>query len=370
MKICMISPYYPPHLSPDGVGDYTKVLCDEMVNMGHEISVLVSYGYKDGYEFSHGQLRIVPFTPRWGLATFLKLFRLCKKEKFDIVNLQYSPPLYGILFKLLYPLIGLVCPATVTLHTLFGIGSVNKILALAFVLFCTEVISTNEEVSYLIRKYLPWKKNLVQIPIGSNIIPPEGKISPDWEKKDKIVLTHFGLFYPGKGVETILKAVAELKKEYDNFQLIMLGGKWRGEEDYYQDLKEQAQKLGIDEKIYWIGYLPAEEVSKYLSATDIFLVPYDMGISIRRGSYMAGLVHGLPTISTYSKIKSEYVKDGENIVLVPPMDPAALKKKILELIKDPDERKRLGENARRLTEEFRWPNIASKMIKVFEKVKC
>ena len=263
----------------------------------------------------------------------------------------------------------MACPATVTLHTLFGIGLINKILALAFVLFCTEVISTNEEVSYLIRKYLPWRENLVQIPIGSNIIPPAGGISPEREKKDKIVLTHFGLFYPGKGAETILKAVAELKKEYDNCQLMMLGGKWRGEEDYYQGLKEQAQKLGIDEKIFWTGYLPAEEVSKYLSVTDIFLVPYDMGVSIRRGSYMAGLAHGLPIISTFSNLESEYIKDGENIVLVPPMDPVALKEKILELVKDSNKRKRLGEGAKRLTEEFHWPNIASRMIQVFEKLK-
>jgi glycosyltransferase involved in cell wall biosynthesis len=369
MKICMISPYYPPNQFYDGVGDYTQKLCEEVVKAGHEITVLASSGY-EGVGSSHDPIKIVPFASRWGFGTFLKLFRLCREEKFDVVNLQYSPSLYGVFFKIFFPLIGLISPTVVTLHTLVGGGPVNKIVALKFVLFCAEIISTNEEVSYLIRKYLPWKRNLIQIPIGSNIIPLEQKEIPVKEEKGRIMLAHFGLFYPGKGVETILKALAELKKEYDNFQMIMLGGKWRGAEDYYDGLKKQAQQLGVDEKVSWLGYLPDKEVSEYLSAADIFLIPFDRGISIRRGSYMVGLAHALPIISTYAKIKSEYVKENENIVLVPPGDAVALKEKILDLIQNPDKRKRLGEGAKNLMEEFRWPDIASRMIQVFEKLKC
>ncbi|MGB3056714.1 MAG: glycosyltransferase family 4 protein, partial [Candidatus Omnitrophota bacterium] len=218
-------------------------------------------------------------------------------------------------------------------------------------------------------RYMPWKKDFARIPIGSNIIPPEKEKIEAKEEKDVIVLTHFGLFYPGKGVETILRAVAELKKEYKDFKLVMIGGKWPGKEQYYESLRQQAKQLDVDDKVSWVGYLPSSDVSEYLSKTDIYLIPYDMGISIRRGSYMAGLVHGLPMISTYAKIKSEYIREGENIALVPPRDPVALKNKILELIHDPDKRTRLAENARSLVDEFSWPKIASRMIQVFEKVR-
>jgi glycosyltransferase involved in cell wall biosynthesis len=365
----MISPYYPPNQFYDGIGDYTEKLCEEMLKAGHEITVLASTGY-EGVGASHNPIKIVPFASRWGFGTFLKLFKLCREKKFDVVNLQYSPPLYGIFFKILFPLIGLVSPTVVTLHTLIGGGPVNKMVALGFVLFCAEIISTNEEISYLVRKRLPWKKNLVQIPIGSAVIPPGQMEPPAAEEKGQIVLAHFGLFYPGKGVETIFKAVAELKKEYGNFRLIMLGGQWRGAEDYYDGLRKQAEQLGIDEKISWVGYLPAEVISEQLAEADIFLVPYDRGVSIRRSSLMVGLAHSLPIISTYAKVKSEYLKENENIALVPPEDAVALKEKILELIQDPHKRRQLGEGAKNLMEEFRWPNIASKMIQVFEEVKC
>jgi glycosyltransferase involved in cell wall biosynthesis len=341
-----------------------------MIDLGHEITVLASYGYKRNSQPERRWPEVIPFTSRWDFAAFLRLFRLCRREKYDIVNLQYSPALYGTPFKLFYPLVGLACPTVVTLHTLIGGELVNRLVALLFILFCAEIISTNEEITYLIRKHLRWKKDIIQIPIGSNILPPERDGAASKTKKDKLTLTHFGLFYPGKGVETILDAVAELRKEYDDFQLVMLGGEWPGAEDYYHGLQQRAHKLGVDEYVRWMGYLPAGEVSACLSATDIFLIPYDQGISIRRSSYMAGLAYGLPIISTHANIESEYIKEGENIVLVPPKDPLALKEKILELIQDPTRRRELGEKAKRLAAEFHWPNIASRTIQVFERVKC
>lgn len=368
MRICVISPYYPPHTVADGIGDYTKKLYEEVVGLGHEVTVLVSYGYKAEAQPANRSIRIIPFTSRWDFGALLKLVRLCRREKYDVVNLQYSPLLYANIFKLFFPLIGFFCPTAVSLHTLIGGEAINKLVALGFILFCTKVISTNEEISYLIRKHLWWKKTLTQIPIGSNITPLKPDNPAAKNEEDRLILSHFGLFYPGKGVETILTAIAELKLEYDNFQLIMLGGEWRGYEYYYHDLQQQAHELGIDEYIRWLGYLPAAGISKYLSMTDIYLIPYDRGISIRRGSYMAGLVHGLPIISTYANIESAYIRDAENIALVPPQDPVALKEKILELIKNPAKRKQLGDNARALAAEFHWPNIAAKTICVFRKI--
>ncbi|MGB2630818.1 MAG: glycosyltransferase family 4 protein [Candidatus Omnitrophota bacterium] len=366
MKICFVSPKFPTEQYPDGVWDYTQKVCEEMARLGHDITILMSSGY--GADFQ-SPLKTVPFAPAWGFKTFLRLFKLCRMEKYDILNLQYSPPFYGVFFKIFYPFIRLVCPAVMTIHTLVGAGSLNRLLAFMLITFSSGVISTNEEVSYMIGRYMPWKKDFARIPIGSNIIPPEKEKIEAKEEKDVIVLTHFGLFYPGKGVETILRAVAELKKEYKDFKLVMIGGKWPGKEQYYESLRQQAKQLDVDDKVSWVGYLPSSDVSEYLSKTDIYLIPYDMGISIRRGSYMAGLVHGLPMISTYAKIKSEYIREGENIALVPPRDPVALKNKILELIHDPDKRTRLAENARSLVDEFSWPKIASRMIQVFEKVR-
>src|SRR5258708_23500443 len=47
------------------------------------------------------------------------------------------------------------------------------------------------------------------------------------------------------------------------------------------------------------GPLAADEVSRRLAAVDVYLAPYIDGISTRRGAFIAGLEHRLPTVGTY-----------------------------------------------------------------------
>ncbi|MBI5788263.1 MAG: glycosyltransferase family 4 protein [Candidatus Schekmanbacteria bacterium] len=372
MKICVISPYYPPHVVCDGIADYTEKLCRHMAQRGHRIIVLASIGYKASSNDNDDSIHVNPFVAKWDFRAFLKLLKLCRQERFDAVNLQYSPPLYGFWFKLLFPLVSLICPTTVTFHTLTGGGHPNKLIAPVLALFCSHCISANEEVSYLIKKYLPWE-NPVQIPIGSNIDPVEidpQLIRQKYNPENKLILTHFGLFYPGKGVETILEAAQQLKTEFAGFKLFMLGERWPGKEDYYLGLQQKAKDLGLDEWITWAGYLHEKAVSEYLAITDIMLLPYDQGASIRRGSLIAALSAGLPVITTYPAIPSVYIQADENIAVVPSKNSQALKDKILALANDPAARKRLGENARRLSGEFSWDNIAQKTLQLLEGKRC
>jgi len=46
-----------------------------------------------------------------------------------------------------------------------------------------------------------------------------------------------------------------------------------------------------------------------LELTDIVLLPFDRGISVRRSSVIAAMAHSKAMISTYSNIKSEFAKE-------------------------------------------------------------
>jgi glycosyltransferase involved in cell wall biosynthesis len=47
-----------------------------------------------------------------------------------------------------------------------------------------------------------------------------------------------------------------------------------------------------------LGKLPGEAVSRNLQAVDIYCSPFFDGVSTRRGSFFAGLQHGLATVTT------------------------------------------------------------------------
>jgi glycosyltransferase involved in cell wall biosynthesis len=179
---------------------------------------------------------------------------------------------------------------------------------------------------------------------------------------------HFGLFYPGKGVETLLQAVRLLREHGTAFRLFMIGGLWPGAERYYEQLRALATAYQLDRWVHWIGYCPAEEVSAYLLASDLCVLPYDDGISSRRGSLMAALAHRVPVISTHPSIPSAYFKDGENVSLVPPRHPEALRDRILELMRAPQSKACLGQNGARLLQVFSWPRIGQQTLELYAQV--
>jgi glycosyltransferase involved in cell wall biosynthesis len=98
------------------------------------------------------------------------------------------------------------------------------------------------------------------------------------------------------------------------------------------------------------------------------VAPFDAGASIRRGSLMAGLAHALPVVSTVSPVASAYLRDGDNLALVPPRDPAALAARLAVLLASPAQRARLAEGARKLAARVAWPAIAEETRAVYRRV--
>jgi glycosyltransferase involved in cell wall biosynthesis len=64
-------------------------------------------------------------------------------------------------------------------------------------------------------------------------------------------------------------------------------------------------------------------------------------------TFIEAMMFARPVIATDSIGSADYIRDGENGVLVPPADPAALRAAILRLWDDPAARGRLGAGARR-----------------------
>jgi glycosyltransferase involved in cell wall biosynthesis len=172
-----------------------------------------------------------------------------------------------------------------------------------------------------------------------------------------------------------------VKKGY-RARLLMVGGKWGSSDPtnvaYAQRVEALIDELGLSERVMWTGYTPQEEVSANLLASDICVLPYRDGASFRRGSFMAALVHGLPIVTTSAgplaaDLESAAshlprLRDGENVLLVPPDDAVALAQAIARLADDPELRQRLGQGAKEMSKAFGWDSIAKKTLEVYHAV--
>jgi glycosyltransferase involved in cell wall biosynthesis len=366
LRVCLVCPSYPPQDLTCGVGDYTRCLAEELARQGVGVTVLASDRYRGE---TGGAVEVRPIITGRSLRQGWRIAGELAGRPGHIFHLQYAPDLYGERFAvawwpLLIRLRAKQCPTVVTCHALTGRSPFSKLSAAGLLASVDWVISANEEVSAMIRRRMPFAGRWCsEIPIGSNI--PVARSAGGRGERSRFRLpetgplaVHFGMVYPGKGLETLFEAMAQLHAKGRAVHLAIAGDTRAGDQRYRRSLDALAQKLGIGGAVTWTGRLADDEVSRLLGATDLYVVPYDEGVSVRRGSLIAGLAHGLPVISTKPPVQSAYLEDGRDLVLVPPRDSSALAEAMEALLAHPEKAGRLGRAARAAAARFSWGQIA------------
>jgi glycogen(starch) synthase len=147
-------------------------------------------------------------------------------------------------------------------------------------------------------------------------------------------LLYAGRIDPRKGIDTAISALARLPGDA---VLEVVG---RGEGDHEQQLRAHAKQLGVAARIGWPGMVPRTEMPQRYAAADAILFP-------ARWQEPWGLVPleamavGRPVVATGTGGSGEYLRDGENCLLVPPDDPDRLADAVQRLGDDAALRKRL-----------------------------
>lgn len=138
-----------------------------------------------------------------------------------------------------------------------------------------------------------------------------------------------------KSVETLLYAANELKNEIKNIQFLIVGdGTLKGE------LEDLSRQIAVDEKVFFIG--TTKEAEKYFAAVDIFVLPSifeGFGIVI-----LEAFRASLPVIATNIEGPKELIESEFNGFLFEPKDHKKLADHILQLNRDFELRKEIGDN--------------------------
>ena len=86
---------------------------------------------------------------------------------------------------------------------------------------------------------------------------------------DKIMILNINNLNPEKRIDLLLRAFKLLSEELENLVLV-IGGSGPEEEK----LKKLAQKLGIQDKAKFMGYIPEKELWDYYAGCDVFAHPF------------------------------------------------------------------------------------------------
>ncbi|MCC6004886.1 MAG: glycosyltransferase [Thermofilum sp.] len=134
--------------------------------------------------------------------------------------------------------------------------------------------------------------------------------------------------------------------------------------DYHKNL---TRRLGISSHVFFTGRIPQEELPLYYAASDVVVVP-----SLQEAWGLVAteaMACGKPVVASRVGGLPDQVIDGYNGFLVPPRDPKALADRILYLLENPSEARRMGLNGRRLAEErLDIEKRVDKIVKLYKEI--
>jgi len=143
---------------------------------------------------------------------------------------------------------------------------------------------------------------------------------------------------PWKGHRLHLEALGRLR-DVPGWTCWQVGGVQRDSEAaYLRELQAQAERLGIAERVRWVGQ--RRDVPRILAAADVHCQP-NLGPEPFGIAFVEALYAGLPVVSTAMGGAAEIVDPGCGI-LTPPGDADALADALRRLVADPALRASLG----------------------------
>jgi glycosyltransferase involved in cell wall biosynthesis len=385
-----------------GVGDYTHQLGCALGALGVDVHVLTHTDAGGDHLRTWSaafEPTVHPLIERYGWQVWRHTPHLVKELRPDIVHIQYQPAAYGLhgainLLPWRLRLSGRRPHILTTFHDLrvpylFPKAGPLRWRAVLVLASASDLCVVTNPADWLRLSDAGVISRLRAIPIGSNIAcqPPA-----DYDRSrqrarwgvgpDDWLLAYFGFLNASKGGETLIRALAELVQAGRPAKLLMVGGQVGSSDPtnraYLARIEGLIGELGLTGRVQWTGFVTDREVSANLLAADCAVLPYREGASLRHGSLMAALAHGLPIIST--QVPEEVRRagperqvfplpqDGVSALLVPPDDPVQLAAAVAAAMTDPHLRACLAQAALNLSHQFTWDTIARRHLEAYREL--
>ena len=358
VRIGVICPNFPPATFEGGVSHYSEILTKNLLALGHKIYAFTSTEFikPTGEANVWPGLKTISIEGPWVGASVLKIKKISIQKRIDVLILQYAPASFGNSFRIAWALTKFPCQKITSFHTLWGRGF-DRVLGIMVLYGSSKIIATNSEIMCLLERHFPSLLNRTYwIPIGSNILPSRQYITPN--RLYDSLICYFGMLYPGKGLELILDTLEELKRKGVRYTFKFIGDGIIYFNTYTNLFLRSIQRRRLDDEVEWLGQLPADDVSEWLSKSRFVFLPYEKGLSDRRGSFMAAIAHGKAVLTSPPIVPMEFLKNGINVIWPNENSLPAYTEMAARLLRDDEIVARLQNGAYDLYQRFRWEKIA------------
>ncbi len=291
LKILFITPAYWPAVSYGGPIQSVKLLAEELVKLGHSVSVFtLAYGLKEN-EFQQKEINGVEVKyfkyqkfNRWFLPKGFFREILKAKDSFDIfhINLIWDPIswVFGFILvifnkKIIISTRGTFEEELIKKRSYF----LKKIIYFLFIKYIFKKTSgfhfTSEIEKNKFFKIFQRQKPYSIIPNLFDYFEFQEQVDKNLLKKfnldNKKYILYFGRINWKKRIEVLIDAFYELTKEKKDFYLAIIGS---ADSDYFKKLKNKVKELKLEDKIILDGRIVfgKEKIALFQNAS-LFVLP-------------------------------------------------------------------------------------------------
>ena len=381
LKILVVNYEYPP--IGGGGGVICRDIAEEIVNMGHEVTVVTSKFAKLKDEEINGGVRIIRvpvfFRKKQNTASILSMLsylpnsifyinKLFKKEDFDIINTHFaipSGPTGNFISKLknvpnILSIHGgdIFDPSkSLSPHKTFGLRqTVKKMLTNA-----DRVVAQSSDTKRNATSLYDIKRKIDVIPLG---IKPNGFKRKSKKElglsENKQTLITIGRLIKRKNLEELLDIFAKMKKESD-CELVIIGD---GPEN--ENLKQKINSLSLQDDVKLAGRVDEELKFQYLNASDIYVstaVHEGFGIV-----FLEAMECGLPVICYNRGGQVDFLRNNETGYLIDLGNKDSFFNNLLSLLNSSEKKEKIKFYNKELVKEYYISNVAKQYLSIFDEV--
>ncbi len=355
MRIALVSQEYPPETAHGGIGTQNHAKAHGLATRGHQMHVISHSTDEQRQEYSDGPVHVTR------IPGFDKHLPLATEEARWIT---YSTQ---------------VAAAVATLHALHPLDLVefadwgsegyvhllnqtqwNKIPTVVHlhgpIVMFAEAIGWPDPMSEFYRTARMMEETCLR---RADAVYSSSRCSAEWCQRHygldstRIPIIHTGIdtntFHPlpvpkaenptvifvgkverNKGVELLVEAACELRREIPNLRLRLIG---RGNAELIESLKEMACAADAPHLIEFVGFVPHHQLPEHLSRAHVFAAPsqYEGGPGF---VYLEAMACGLPVIACSGSGASEVITHADTGLLVPPNECESLLQAMKTLLVD------------------------------------
>lgn len=234
------------------------------------------------------------------------------------------------------------------------------------------IVATSPQEQDDMRSLLSEQGNIQVIPCGTDIESfgkvdyREARQSLGFDPDTKIVL-YVGRFDPRKGIETLVRAIAQPQlKQHDKLQLIIVGGSRPGQSDGEERdrIEGIVDQLGVRDRTHFTGRVDHAQLPAYYAAADVCVLPsHYEPFGLVAIEAMAS--HTPVVASDVGGFKYTVVPE-ETGLLAPVQDEATFAAAIDRILSNPEWRHQLGQASRQRVEaHFSWKGVSEQLATLY-----